>query len=191
MSIIRDGKEYAIGCVMEIKRHCWLDGMDEDTAMWYNPETNEIKSEEVYYGGIDGHNLDNCFAEVDFSEEMCRLYIHNNKQQAYDAFASSVVAHKKEVRVGSNVEVVKGRKVKPGTKLSVFWVGVKPTYFAKMHPWCDETFVLAGCKDECGNTVWIDADYLKVIDTIKSPSAKERRAFCKEYFRGIRSKVVK
>lgn len=191
MSITRNGEEYAVDCVMEIKRHCWLDGMDEDTATWYDVNTNELKSETVYYGGIDGHNLDDCLAAVDLSKEVCNMYIHNNRQKAYDAFVLSVLKYKQEIRKDSNVEVIRGRKIKIGTKLHVFWIGERPTYFAKMHPWCKETMMLVGCTDESNNKVWIDADYLKVIDVIKSPNAKERKAFCKKYFDNVKKKVVK
>ena len=176
---------------MEITTHYWLDGMDEDIARYYDPETNTIEQKTVYYGGVDGQNLAGYSANVDFTEEMCRLYIHNNRQKANESFAAIMLTYKQKVRKGSNVEVIKGRKVKIGTKLNVFWIGKKPTYFASKNPWCDETFTLLGCHDSNNKTVWIDADYVKVIDHINNPNAKVRKRIMNSYFDDIRSKVVK
>ena len=64
-----------------------------------------IVIQRVYYGGIDGHNLDDCLAAVDLSKEVCNMYIHNNRQKAYDAFVLSVLKYKQEIRKDSNVEV--------------------------------------------------------------------------------------
>ena len=65
--------------------------------------------------------------------------------------------------------------------LEVFWVGEKETYKSRQYSWMHETEMIAGCYDENGNKVWIKAEYLKSIDQIKSPNAKERKKFIKAY----------
>ena len=94
-----------------------------------------------------------------------------------------------KVSKGRKVEVVKGRKVKKGTQLDVFWVGERETYKSRQYSWMHETEEVAGCYDEDGNKVWIKTEYLKPIDKLKAPNAKERKKFIKAYIKDRAARV--
>lgn len=182
MAIYRDGIESHKGAVLKVTSHMWMDGMEEETAWVWNMETHECDHIQVGYYGCDGRNLmGRSYAKVDATEEVKRDIRRTLKVHAREKFSISVKAYKTEVRKGSHAEVIRGRKVPKGTRLEVFWVGDKPTYRSLQYHWMNETERIAGCYGEDGNKVWIKADYLKVIDKIKSPNAKERKKFIKAY----------
>lgn len=182
MAIIDNGVEKYRGQVFGTSEHYWMDGMLEEYAHVWDMEKHESKSITVGYYGCDGRNLyGDVRVEVDLTEEVKRDIRRTLKARACEAFAKSVVAYKSEIRKGSHVEVIRGRKVKKGTKLEVFWVGEKETYKSRQYSWMREFETIAGCYDEDGNKVWIKAEYLKVTDNIKSPNAKERAKFIKNY----------
>ena len=182
MAIINNGVEKYRGQVFRTSEHYWMDGMIEEYAHVWDVENHESKRVTVGYYGCDGRNLyGNVKVEIDLSEEVRRDIRRTLKAKAYESFAKSVTTYKTEIRNGSHVEVIRGRKVKKGTKLEVFWVGDKETYRSRQYAWMHETEKIAGCYDEDGNKVWIKAEYLKVIDNIKSPNAKERAKFIKNY----------
>ena len=181
MAIHRNGiTEYA-GCVLAEHSHMWLDGMEEIHVDVWDKDAQDIKSIQVGYYGIDGTNLCGTSWELDVTQETARQVVRWLKNKAYKAIADGIAQYKREIRKGSQVEVIKGRKVPKGSKLTVFWVGERETYRSKMYDWMHETEEIAGCWDEQGQKVWIKKDYLKVIDNIKSPNAKERNKAIKAW----------
>lgn len=170
-----------VGAVLDITEHCWLDGMTEETAVCWNSEKQEIERFQVGYYGSDGRNMDMTIAEIDASKETWREVLRYLKPAARSAFAKSVIDYKKAIHVGTHAEVVRGQKIPKGTKVEVFWIGEKPTWRSRQYDWMRETETIAGCYDEAGNKLWIKAEYLKNIDPLESPNAKERRKFIKAY----------
>ena len=96
--------------------------------------------------------------------------------KACKAFEKSVLEEKQKIQKGIKALVVRGRKVKQGTVLNLFWVGERPNYIGRQE-------LLAGGYTELGQKVWIKAEYLKNITEIKSPNAKERKKFMISYIR--------
>lgn len=183
MSIIKDGIESHKGCVIKVWEHYWMDGMCDEFADVWNSEEHKVETIQIGYYGCDGCNLyGNMRAVADLSEENRRDIIRTLKRNdALAAYSRSVTAHKTEIRKGTHAEVIRGRKIAKGTKVEVFWVGDKETYKSRQYAWMYETERIAGCYDEDGNKLWIKAEYLKSTDSIKSPNAKERKAFIKAY----------
>lgn len=173
-----------IGATFAETEHMWMDGMLEVTAHSWDIDNHKVIQSQVGYYGCDGQNMCGCTWKIDIDTNTARDMIRTIKAVAYERFAESVTRDKARPQKGRNCVVVKGRKVKKGTKLSVFWVGEKPTYMAKSRPWMHETETICGCYDESGEKVWIKAEYLKVVDPVKSPSRKERDAFIKAYVKG-------
>lgn len=186
MAIIKDGIQTFEGAVIKTREHYWLDGMIEEYATVWDMENHTVKEISYGYYGNDGENLyGNSKAEIDCSIDVARDIIRTIKKDAYRSFAGSVVNFKKEVHKGDKAEVIRGRKIKQGTILTVFWVGDKPTYKAKNSPswswYANETERIAGCHDDNGNVIWIKAEYLKNLMPYKSPCAAERKKYIKSY----------
>ena len=177
----RTGEIAYVGATFAESEHFWLDGMLEVFAESWNMETHEIVSTQVGYFGIDCRNMCPCAWKVDISTEVARDMIRTVKASAAKAFAESVIEEKNRVAKGRNCVVVRGRKVPKGTKINVFWVGERPTYRSRYYDWMNETETVAGGYTSDGMKVWIKADYLKVIDGIKSPDRRNREAFIREY----------
>lgn len=181
MAIITSKGTMYEGAVLKIREHMWMDGMLEVFAVVWDMEQHDTKEIQVGYYGIDGNNLCDATAEVDISKEVARDVCRTLKRKAAKAFADSVINAKNAVKSGRNVEVIRGRKIPKGTHLNVFWVGERPTYTARYNSWDKSTERIAGCFNDKGEKVWIKAEYLKVIDEIKSPDANERKRFIKEW----------
>lgn len=178
MAIINSNNEvtYA-GAVINLWSHIYYDGMEQEYAEVWDVVNHERRNIGVGYYGSDGHNLSGKTAEIDITADVVKDMIHTYKARAWKAFEDSVTEFKREIRAGVKAEVVRGRKVKKGTVLTVFWVGEKPDYTGRTLE------KLAGCHDESGKKVWIKADYLKSLTVVKSPNAKERKKFIKNYVR--------
>ena len=170
-----------VGAVLSTYEHYWMDGMLEVTAILWNSETQKIEHQQVGYYGSDNCNMCGCSCEVDATPDTWRQVIRYLKPAAYEAFAKSVTEYKTSIHVGTHAEVIRGKKVPKGTKLEVFWVGEKETFQSRKYYWMHETETIAGCYDEAGNKVWIKAEYLKNVDPLKSPNAKERSKFIKAW----------
>lgn len=181
MAIRYNGVETFVGAVLKEESHMWMDGMEDVYAVVWNEEKQTVESIQVGYFGIDGTNLLGKGWEIDATEETKRAVRRWLKRRSWKAFADSVIEYKQEIRKGTRAEVIRGRKVKKGTQLEVFWVGERETYMSRQYHWMNETERIAGCYDEDGNKVWIKAEYIKSIDDIKSPNAKERKKFIKAY----------
>lgn len=181
MAIRQNGIETYKGQVVSEKEHMWMDGMLEITAFVWNMEDHRMESKQVGYIGADGSNLCDCSWEIDLSRDAERDIIRTRKQEAYRAYAKSVVDEKNRIRAGRDVEVVRVRKVKRGTRLHCFLVGERPTYMSQLHSYLRETEEIAGCKDDEGNKFWIKSKYLKNITELKSPDAKNRKKFIRNY----------
>lgn len=185
MSIIKNGVETYAGAVVEIWDHMWMDGMLDEFAKVWDAETHEFKNIQIGYFGSDGRNLmESEKVTIDISTDIARDIIRTHKRSARVSYCKSVTAHKEAIEVGIKTIVVRGRKVPKGTVLDVFWCGERPTYTGY------GTELIAGCFDKDGNKVWIKAAYLKNISPIKSPSAKERKKFIKNYINKTLPKIV-
>ena len=153
--INKDNSESYIGCVLSTYDHFWMDGMMDEYATVYDAETDSIKSIQVGYYGSDGCNLLGMGAKIDYTTATARAVIRHYKKSALQAFENSVIAEKSAIHKNDIVKVIRGRKVKKGTQLQVFWIGEKPTYQATKYSWCHDTELIAGCYDENGCKVWI------------------------------------
>lgn len=183
MAIYSDNEVSYIGCVLGERSHMWLDGMEDVYAVVWDDETGKVKTVKTGYYGIDGNNLMGMYHEVDVTPETTRKVLRALKAEAVKSYAESVKAEKEAIKKGVEAVVIRGRKIPKGTKLSVFWVGERPTYRSRQYDFMNETELIAGAYDENGNKVWIKAEYLKRTDRPKSPVASERKKYIKEYVR--------
>lgn len=179
------------GATFAESEHFWLDGMLEVFAHSWDMEKHEIVIETVGYFGSDSRNMCSTSFKIDIEEGVARDMIRTIKGHAVEAFAKSVIEEKARIAKGKNCVVVRGRKVPKGTKINVFWVGERPTYRSRHYEWMNETETVAGGYTEDGAKVWIKADYLEVIDKIKSPDRRNRDRFIKEYVRRNVPQVVR
>ena len=179
----RTGEVTYKGATFAESEHFWLDGMLEVFAHSWDMEKHEIVIETVGYFGSDSCNMCDTSFKIDINEETARDMIRTIKGHAVEAFAKSVLEEKRRIAKGRNCVVVRGRKVPKGTKINVFWVGERPTYRSRNYEWMNETETVAGGYTEDGMKVWIKAEYLEVIDGIKSPDRRNRDRFIKEYVR--------
>ena len=169
------------GATFAETEHFWLDGMLEVFADSWDMEQHKVVSQQVGYYGIDCRNMYDCTWKIDISTDVARDMIRTVKASAAKAFADAVIEEKQRIAKGRNCIVVKGRKIPKGTQVNVFWVGERPTYRSRHYDWMNETETVAGAYMEDGTKVWIKADYLKVIDGIKSPDRRNREAFIRNY----------
>jgi hypothetical protein len=182
MAVYMNGQETYKGAVIGENEHMWMDGMLEVFAVVWDMDNHELKHVQTGYFGSDGHNMNEAtWSKVDLTSEVLRDMLRTWKQAGLADFARSVTEYKNTVRKGQRCEVVKGRKVKKGTQLEVFWVGERETYKSRQYSWMHETETVAGCYDENGEKVWIKAEYLHPMDAPKSPSANERRKYVRAY----------
>lgn len=177
MAVIFKDKIMYEGCVLCIREKYWLDGMLEKWALCWDDEKQTIEDVTFGYYAIEGSNLAGGSAKVDATKETWRKVIRHLKPQAIRDYAQSVIDYKREVRKGSHVKVIKGKKIPKGTELEVFWIGEKPTFLSMRYEFIRETEKIAGCYDRLGNKIWIKAEYLMVTDEIKSPNRHERKKY--------------
>lgn len=180
MAIYNGNEATYVGCVIGERSHMWLDGMEDVFAIVWDDEEGKIKSIKTGYYGADGNNLMGMDHDIDVTPETARKVLKSLKADAFKTCVDSILKAKMRIEKGAVAEVIKGRKVKRGTQLEVFWVGEKPTYKSRYYGF-NETETIAGCYDADGNKVWIKADYLKRINLPKTPNAKERKKFIKAY----------
>lgn len=185
----RDGKVSFQGAVLKTWDKYWLDGMIEEFALVWDTGKHEYRTVTIGYYGSDFQDLIGTKAEIEVSRGVARDILRCLKQNAYRAYAESVIEAKKRVGPGTRAEVIRGRKVPKGTKLTVFWTGERQTYWSRCSG-INETELIAGAYDDKGNKVWIKAEYLKSIDPVKSPTPAERRKFIKSYVRGRAGDMV-
>jgi hypothetical protein len=190
MAVEINGVKTYEGAVVKTSSYSWLDGMYSVYAIVWDMEAHEFKDIKIGYYGIDGQNLVDGSCDIDLTTEVARDIIRTMKMSAYKSFCTTVTEHKNSVAKGMDAVVVRGRKVKKGTKLNVFWVGERPTYQSQRYSYINETELIAGCYDEKGNKVWIKAEYLKSITPIKSPCAAERKKFVDNYIKHNADSIV-
>ncbi len=178
MALIKaDGTILYQGAVLDTNEHYWLDGMLSEYALVWDMEKHQYETVSVGYYGADGRDFIGTKVETDLSTEVARDIIRTLKHRAYEDFCLSVIEKKNSIEAGITARVVRGRKIPKGTILNVFWVGERPTYTGY------GTELIAGCRDENGNKVWIKVEYLKNISPLKSPNAKERGKYIKWYIK--------
>lgn len=175
MAVIFKEKTMFEGAVLTIRERYWLDGMLEAWAVCWNNEEQKIEDVTFGYYAIEGSNLAGGTAKIDATKETWRQVLRYLKPQAVREYAQSVIDFKREIRKGSHVRVIRGKKIPKGIELEVFWIGEKPTFRSKRFEWMRETETIAGCYDSNGRKVWIKAEYLEVTDRIKSPNRHERK----------------
>ena len=190
MAVELNGIKSYEGAVVKTDSHSWLDGMYSEYAIVWDMKKHEFKSIQIGYYGIDGQNLANGSCEIDLTTEVARDIIRTMKTNAYKLFCSTVTEYKNSVLKDMDVVVVKGRKVKKGTQLKVFWVGEKPTYQAQRYSYIKDAELIAGCYDNEGNKVWIKAEYLRSVTPLKSPCATERKKFIDSYIKRNADSIV-
>ena len=184
MAIIdSNGAKTYEGAVLSLYSQYHYDGMESEYAVCWDMEKHETVHVTVGYYGSDGYNFCGTRAEVDVEFDTVQDILHELKRRARVAFAKSVTEKKNAIEKGRRAVVVRGNKVKKGTVLDVFWCGERETYRSRMYNWMHETETVAGCYNENGEKVWIRAEYLKAIDELKSPSARERKKFINAYVR--------
>lgn len=178
------GEKSFIGCVIRTYDHYWMDGMLEVYAVVWDSTEKKMEHITVGYYGNDCRNMMRTSADVDLTVEKAREIVrYYVKPDALRCFQNSVQASKQKIYKDDVCKVVRGRKVKKGTVLKVFWCGEKPTYRSRMYAYLNETETIAGCYDENGNKVWIKAEYLEKLPEcrLKSPVAAERKKYIKDF----------
>lgn len=186
MAIITNGIKSYEGQVIRIDDHMWSDGMYEEWAVIWNPETHSEESYTIGYYGSDCRNLHgDTSATVEVSPEIARDIIATKTAAAERAFAEKVERENNTPRKGDRAEVVRGRKVKKGTQLEIFWIGERPNYMGT------DTETIAGCYDDNHNKVWIKAEYLKPLTKRPEPTAEEREDFIDYYIRRYTDEIVR
>lgn len=184
---LRKGEDISYaGAVLEVWDRYWLDGMISEYARVWDVEKHEYKTVSIGYYGADYHDFIGIQAEVEVSTEIARDIIRTIKQSACVIYCRTIQEKKNRIEPGITAMVVKGRKVPQGTILNVFWVGERPTYTGHGKE------LIAGCRNEFGEKIWIKAEYLKNILPLKSPKAAERKKFLKWYIeKSVGSLVMK
>ena len=177
----RTGEIAYAGATFAETEHFWLDGMLEVFADSWDMEQHKVISQQVGYYGADSRNMCDCAWKIDIGTDAARDMIRTIKASAAKAFAEAVIEEKQRIAKGRNCIVTRGRKVPKGTIVNVFWVGERPTYRSRNYDWMNETETVAGAYTADGTKIWIKADYLKVIDGIKSPDRRNRDLFIRNY----------
>ena len=188
-----ENKNY-MGCAFDKSDRYWLDGMVSEYIHVWDMEEHTAKTIECGYYGSDCRNmyqvdqLQGIPEKIDIMPEVARDMIRTYKKNAVKRFCDAVNKEKQKVVAGSMVEVVRGRKVKKGLKLEVFWTGEKYNQYSR------ENELLAGCReigaDPKSKPIWIKAEYLKVLNPPKSPNKKEREKYLKWYVRHFVPAIV-
>jgi hypothetical protein len=186
MAITTKGIKSYEGRVIRIEDHMWSDGMYEEWAVIWNPETHSEERHTVGYYGSDCNNLcGDTFCEVEVSPEIARDILRTKTEAAERAFAEKVELDRNTVRKGDRAEVVRGRKVKKGTQLEIFWIGDRLNYMGT------EYEKIAGCYDKDHNKVWIKAEYLKPLTEREEPTAEEKEDFIENYVERHTDEIVR
>lgn len=192
MAIITNGVTTYEGATLREESHMWADGMLEVYAVVWDMAEHKEERVCIGYYGIDGQNLSGDIdVTYEISKEVARDILRTMKQNAVAAYVKAVINKKNAIEKGVRAEVIRGRKVRKGTILQVFWKGEKETYRSRQYSWMNETEEIAGCYDAEGNKVWIKTEYLKNIDPIPSPRATERNKFIKEYVERHTAKEIR
>ena len=182
MAIMKDGCVLYSGAVLGESEHMWMDGMLQTYADVWDMTEHRVRTITTGYYGSDGHNLhENVDVVVEVDPEVARDIIRTRKEEALKDFCRSVQAYKAGIRKGTKAVVVRGRKVPKGSRLTVFWVGERPTWESRQYSWINEAEEIAGAYDETGRKVWVKTEYLKSLDPIKSPCAAERKKYIAAY----------
>lgn len=183
MSVFDNGVETYKGCVIGEIEHMWMDGMLDVSAIVYDQEKDEIKSIRTGYFGNACQNLCDSYHRIDCTPETARKVLKLLKRRAVENFAVAEKNRRSKITKGQDVVVIRGRKIKKGTELNVFWVGERETYKSRQYSWMHEMEEIAGCYDKNGEKVWIKTEYLKAINPVKPANRKERAKYIKEYIR--------
>lgn len=184
MAITKNGVTEYEGAVLGEYEHMWMDGMLDVRATVWDMERHCTREVQTGYYGSDGCNLIGAVkVVVEVAPNIARDIIRTKKREAVKCFCQTVQEYKAGIRKGTKAEVVRGRKVKRGTVLDVFWVGERETWKSRQYEWMHETETIAGAYDAEGNKVWVPVEYLKSLDPLKSPCAAERKKYIEAYIK--------
>lgn len=155
MSVIIDGKESYVGCVINIfERNGYQDSdfyatvIDVETG-----KTIDIEYDSTRHGGHGN-------AFIDVTKENYRKYLHNAKWNFIECCVDYEAKQAKRITKGKVVKVVKGRKVPVGTTGEVFWT--KDVTYGIGYQSNEVTRI--GIKDKEGNIHWTYAHNVEVVD---------------------------
>ena len=174
--IMKDGQEKYQGCVLAVYMQD-EPTMDGGTYGVY-PRADVWDSEQGRVITLRDH---------DFTKAERDAFSRTVEDAVIDSFSTSsnrewdyrIEAAKRAIKAGVDAVVVRGRKIKKGTKLHVFWTYDRADYTG----WHTET--IAGCFDEDGRKVWIRADYLQRadIERIEAEMEESRKIMVYRYSR--------
>ena len=120
-------KEYYRGCVVH-----WYERNGYEDSDWYadvwDEETQELKAVlfDTTRAGGSGH------AELDATDDVLRKVYRFKKRLATSRFDYKNVEKAKKARKGDTVRIIKGRKVKKGLEVPVFWAGTRYNRYSRM-----------------------------------------------------------
>ena len=169
------------GAVIKLEGHYWMDGMTQRWAICWDIENHCTRQITYDYNGLDCRNLCNMDADVDLNTETARDIIRTIKVDALVSLGEHIKKESARIRKGDTAKVIRGRKVKKGTTLNVFWVGEKETYLSKQYSWMHETEEIAGAYTEDGQKVWIKTEYLQRLTKDTPMTKKERKEYIKNF----------
>lgn len=184
--------EIAVGCVCGNRSKYWMDGMEDEYAIFYNAETDELEEKQVGYYGCDGCNLMGMSFNIDITLDNARKAMRCLKRMALSDYAYHLRKLNESFGKGDVVKVVRGRKVPKGSILEVFWCGEKYNMYKRTNE------MLIGAYNKDGDKVWVLAEYCQHIKP-KTESPKVRKEWIKEKtidlsrnmeYRGIYHKIM-
>lgn len=153
MSVIIDGKESYVGCVIDTyERNGYNDSDFYATVVDVESGTvKDIEYDSTRHGGTG------C-AFIDITLENYTKYLHIAKHSYYKEYIEREVKEAKTIVKGKTVKVVRGRKVPIGTVGTIFWS--KEDKYGVGYQ--SKEVVRIGIKDERGNVHWTYAHNVEV-----------------------------
>ena len=121
----QEAPEY-VGCVIDKYEHNGYDDSDWYAVCWDDEkgEIVEINYDTTRCGGGG-------WAKIDATEDVIRKvyrYYYNSCRYAFDNFYN--IQQAKEVKVGDDLKVVRGRKIPAGSVGKCFWRGTRYNYYS-------------------------------------------------------------
>lgn len=163
-----------IGCVINTYERNGYDDSDFYAVCWDEAAQAVVEIEyDTTRCGSSG------YAEIDASTEVLRKafrYYYNCARAEFDKKWNAIQA--KQVKVGDTLNVVRGRKIKPGSQGTCFWIGTRRNFYT----YRDETRV--GIEID-GEKHFLPIEYVEVIGW------EARLIKGKERHRRIRAEAVR
>ena len=93
-------------------------------------------------------------------------------RRSKDAWERYVAQERSRICKDRRARVVRGRKVRVGTEIEVFWVGERMAYYQPRYG-SGVTETIAGGYDDAGNKVWVKAEYLENLTPVEFTKQEE------------------